>query len=152
MSTDPSKKALERVEAIVKAINTRPKLTLLDPGNGTVQGVRQMRQKDNARPFKVIATSLPDEDEMAGYISQRWRLDAAVEVKLTRGGRDHRALTFEVLKLARLIVEALTNPNNWNRPTSGIDNINPEGGGTEIEDDGAALILTVPFNILYTEL
>lgn len=153
MSTDPSQLALERIETIIGRIDTRPKLTMVNPGGGgNVQTVRQQRQRDTSRTFDVIATSLPEEDEMAGYVAQRWRLEGAVEVRLTRGTRDRRALRNEILKLGRLIVEAMEHPTNWQRTLSGIDNIITEPGTTSIEDDGAAIILTVPFTVIYTEL
>ena len=151
MSTDPTRAAFERIEAIVKGIKTQPRFALLNPGNGNVQEVRTARPSDNSRPFTVLATALPEEDEMAGYISQRWRCEGAVEVRLTRGTRDRRQLQFLTLKLARLLIEALGDPRGWKPAASGIDDIIVEQGSTDIEDEGAALILSVPFTVIYTE-
>ena len=108
------------------------------------------------RVFDIGTSSFPEDDGEAGH-PKCGRLRARVEMVLRIGYRlvdnlDRRAVDIKVAEDVRMIANCLMNPMGWDAANTDILSVLPPERPTSEVIDEEAIIVSIPFILLYREL
>lgn len=112
----------------------------------------EQRADGDSGCFDVVVTALPVDDGAAAVSAFRYRATIAVRVWYARGTEyDRRLLQGAIATDCAAIVARVANPNNW-AAAEDLDALMPGGAPTtQVLHDGAAVLVTIPFTVIYYE-